>query len=1175
MLSKPKTVAVSMLLSFLLVLQWVLPVAVYAEPLPAPLIDPAHAPVFPAINEDSTGGDGVLVSALVDSSITSYTGQYGIGVYAVTGNGAWEAYYDGTWWSMDPLSPQTASMLKSDVKLRFVPATDWHGTATITYRAWDLRNDEGPNDLSRTKHDVTVNGGDTAYSADAQTASITVEPVNDAPRPIFPMTPKLLQFDGSSTYVTVNNLHLKGEMTFEAWVYNENPNATWSRLFDFGNGAPGQNIMVGFYSNSGHMFLHNYAMNNSNGEIIVDEPFPASQWVHVEVIIDENGIGYIYWDGVLKKSGSVGTIVDTPRAINYIGRSHWGQDAYFKGKIRDVRFWDTARTPQQLDENKNRMLTGHEAGLVGYMPMLEGKGDYLNDLTGKEISGNIIESAWVDDSSAPLAVSIMENTDTAELLYGAYILDPDAEDTSGGQITVELEVPQGSIQVAAASGISIIAGSNGSAALTLRGSKTAINQALGQLKYTPPLNFYGLTYMDVRADDEGNTGAGGPLTSDNRLYVTVLPIAPSATGIIDQVLFVDESTAALPFTLSGGIVPAGQMILSVHSSNETLVPLQGIVLGGQGANRTVRVTPAAGQSGLAKITITVSDGRLERDISFQVLVLDEDDAEDWIEGWYRDLTDDDDIFVPGDQIRLRADTDLLTDRVVAKLGNYSFELTLRNATSFIWDGYKEWILITGMPAVAHGEQMIEFIAYHGSTVRSPESADELDDNYYTMNNPAPPQVSVPVIPYVPTTVTLPAASQEALASVTKLSLPLDAKVYTAKGVAVPGTYTVDNNGKLSLSRLPEGSYQLVVAPRNTGGELLAGQLLRLVVDNKGQASLTEELIDPFGIITDSLTGAAVPGVRVALYWSDTELNRSKGRTPGTEVKLPGLPGFTPNDNANPQISSATGEYAWMVPAFGDYYILAEADGYTIFDSRLDKREETIGLDSYIKDGFIHVGTTIVPYSFEIDPALLDSGVHDAYLRGFPEGAFRPDDGLTRGQLATILSRIQRELGAGQAFAGYRDVSATHWAADAIALASEQGWLRGYGDGSFAPERKVTRAELVQALANLAGLKADAPSGFSDVDDHWAADAVSAAADAGWIGGYEDGRFRPDAAVTRAETVTIVNRYLNRQAATVLATEGASWSDVAESHWAFADIREASHTHGFRLYATGVEEWTTP
>ncbi len=1252
----------SLVLSLSFVLNLALGGTAYAEPEPlpdpvaAPTIDSTYAPVFAAIKEDSLGNDGMAISEMINGTVTSHTGSEGIAVIGMTGQGSWEAYYGGTWWNMEPLRPDWASMLGSNVKLRFIPAADWHGTATITYRAWDLRNDSGPNDEGRTKHDVTVNGGNTPYSAATQTASIVVESVNDEPRVIFPLTPKLLNFNGTTDYVTVNNLELKGEMTFEAWVYNNNPYAAWSRLFDFGNGSPGQNIMVGFHGGSGRMFLHNYTMNNVAGEIIVDEVFPASQWVHVEVVIDENGNGSIYWDGVLKKSGQVGTITEVKREINYIARSHWGQDAYFNGKIRDIRFWNKARTASEIAEDKNEILTGQEQGLVGYMPMLESEGTFLNDLTGRDISGNIIEADWVEDADAPLSVQIMANSSTEELLHGVYVTDPDAEDVPGAEITLAVSVPLGSIYVdAAGSGVSVIGGANDSASLTLRGSKTQVNHALSALVYTPPHNYFGMVKMSFTANDQGNSGEGGTLISNRALYITVLPIR--ITPIADQFIRVNTTTGSLTFKLQGGLVGPEQMVLTAESDNTGLVPPANIVLTGSGANRAVQITPVEGMTGRTKITLQVSDGTATSKTSFYVTV-SEDRLSGWIEG------DVNPVLHPGDDLTLQALSSTYTSKLTVSLGSEVLELVLDNPATFAKDGYKRFKLSAKMPFIPHGQQLAVFTAYDqaGNAV-SPEHEELLDDNRFILYTPAagvatkvdqitlttaevhtsietdggadvtergiiygltqtlsleegtvvkagaggiaPFSTSLsglasgtlyyarsyavseigiaygPIVPFrtlAPSVSSAPAATvalpqTAAGLSITDLigsKLPVSGKLYSADGKPLSADMAVGKDGNLAFGALAPGQYLVVLTVTAPTGEKLAGQVARLTVDSSGKAVLEAELIDPYGTITDRITGKTVEGAKATLYWADTALNRAKGRIPGQAVALPVLSDFAPNQNKNPQFSSAEGQYGWMVYADGDYYIVAEADNYVTYDSRTDMRSEDIGLDSYIRDGLIHVGTSIVHYSFAIDPKPVAEGEHTPYLKGYPDQSFRPDRSLSRAELAAVLSRIMPAGQGGAASQSFVDVHAQHWAAASIALAVQQGWMSGYKDGSFAPDRKVTRAELTQALANIADWSDSPASEYADVQQHWAAKAIAGAQAAGLIAGFPDGSFKPDRTVTRAEAVKIFNKFLQRRPAGIPDSTG--WKDVPKTHWSYADIMEASLKHPFKQYATGIEVW---
>jgi hypothetical protein len=260
----------------------------------------------------------------------------------------------------------------------------------------------------------------------------------------------------------------------------------------------------------------------------------------------------------------------------------------------------------------------------------------------------------------------------------------------------------------------------------------------------------------------------------------------------------------------------------------------------------------------------------------------------------------------------------------------------------------------------------------------------------------------------------------------------------------------------------------------------------------------------------------------------------------------------------------------MVPADGDYYMIAEQGNYVTYDSRQDTRSESFGLDSYIKDGNIHVGQTIVPYSFSIEPKLVSQGEHTPYLKGYPDGTFRPDRGLSRAELAVLLSRIITERTAGTGTKSYSDVKASYWAAAEVSLAVRQGWLQGYSDSSFAPERQVTRAELAQVLSNISKWAAGTASTYSDVSGHWAFAAISAAEAEGLLTGYPDGSFQPDKAVTRAEAVTVFNKFLHRQPWKI--TAAAVWSDVSESHWAYSGIMEASVKHSYKLYATGIEIW---
>ncbi|HET7628613.1 MAG TPA: Ig-like domain-containing protein [Bacillales bacterium] len=184
---------------------------------------------------------------------------------------------------------------------------------------------------------------------------------------------------------------------------------------------------------------------------------------------------------------------------------------------------------------------------------------------------------------------------------------------------------------------------------------------------------------------------------------------------------------------------------------------------------------------------------------------------------------------------------------------------------------------------------------------------------------------------------------------------------------------INQAGKYELTGFEPGKTYQVVFSIEKNGESLAGKLSEITVGTDGQIVVVNELIDPFGIVTDSRTGDPIPGVTMKIYWADTQLNRDKGHTPNTLVELPTLDHFPPNQNRNPQITTevlkshlGVGNYAWMLFANGDYYIISEKDGYTTYDSRQDLKTDTQVGDSWIRNGTIHIGHTMIRYDIAMN-----------------------------------------------------------------------------------------------------------------------------------------------------------------------------------------------------------------
>ncbi|WP_342549006.1 Ig-like domain-containing protein [Paenibacillus sp. FSL P2-0089] len=179
-----------------------------------------------------------------------------------------------------------------------------------------------------------------------------------------------------------------------------------------------------------------------------------------------------------------------------------------------------------------------------------------------------------------------------------------------------------------------------------------------------------------------------------------------------------------------------------------------------------------------------------------------------------------------------------------------------------------------------------------------------------------------------------------------------------------------------------------------------------------------------------------------------------------------------------------------------------------------------------------------------------------YMTGYADGTFKPGNSITRAETASIIARTfsQSVVTAGVA---YSDVPAGHWAAEAIGQVTRSGIMKGYGGGSFKPNQTITRAEMATILSRLITSAQDHAAGFSDIAGHWAQAAIERMSQAGMITGYQDGTFRPDQTLTRAEAVTIVNRALG---IAPLTSAAQKWTDVPASYWAFGSIQAASVDH---------------
>ena len=218
---------------------------------------------------------------------------------------------------------------------------------------------------------------------------------------------------------------------------------------------------------------------------------------------------------------------------------------------------------------------------------------------------------------------------------------------------------------------------------------------------------------------------------------------------------------------------------------------------------------------------------------------------------------------------------------------------------------------------------------------------------------------------------------------------------------------------------------------------------------------------------------------------------------------------------------------------------------------------------------------------EDDDALgLNTTDHFAYIVGYGNGEVRPQNNITRAEVATIFFRLLTDDVRDENLTKtnrYSDVAATSWYNTAVSTLSSMGIITGYPDGTFRPNAAITRAEFAAIAARFDNDGDKTAAKFSDIATHWAKDEISIAYNNGWITGYPDGTFRPQRDITRAETMTLVNRVLNRQPETEddLLPNMTVWTDNANPKaWYYLAVQEATNSHYYKFKTNSkYEKWT--
>ena len=212
------------------------------------------------------------------------------------------------------------------------------------------------------------------------------------------------------------------------------------------------------------------------------------------------------------------------------------------------------------------------------------------------------------------------------------------------------------------------------------------------------------------------------------------------------------------------------------------------------------------------------------------------------------------------------------------------------------------------------------------------------------------------------------------------------------------------------------------------------------------------------------------------------------------------------------------------------------------------------------------------------PGWLDGENHYAYLIGYPDDMVHPERNITRAEVATIFFRMLREEVRDEYLTkanSFGDVAEGMWFNTPISTMAAMGIVTGYPDGDFHPNANITRAEFATIAARFDQLTDGKGTHFSDIESHWAKLYIECAAKKGWIAGYPDGTFGPERLATRAEVATLINRVLNRdpESPDDLLPGMIEWPDNMDAEvWYYLPIQEATNSHDYERETKSTETW---
>lgn len=315
-------------------------------------------------------------------------------------------------------------------------------------------------------------------------------------------------------------------------------------------------------------------------------------------------------------------------------------------------------------------------------------------------------------------------------------------------------------------------------------------------------------------------------------------------------------------------------------------------------------------------------------------------------------------------------------------------------------------------------------------------------------------------------------------------------------------------------------------------------------------------------------------------WSSTSSGGSSSSTTYYTITSSANDGGSISPNGSTSVASGNSK---------TYTITADS-GYAISDVEVDG--DSVGAVSSYQFTSVSSAHTIEAFFEESDSGVVtypvadpdDTGVssmlqteeHIKYMNGFTDGSFGPTQNMTRAQAAQMFYNLLLDTDV-ESTESFSDVPEDMWCAEAVYTLASLGIVTGYTDGTYGPDKNITRAEFCVIAMRFAEMSYVGENNFSDVaDDAWYIDHVISAVSYGWINGYTDGTFGPTQNITRAEVTTVVNRMLGRSADVDFVDDNGdlltSFTDLSSTYWAYYNIMEATNGHDYYM-EDSAEVWT--